>query len=38
MSRGFLVWLLIMTLETIHGVLRGLLLAPLVAATLRRPR
>jgi hypothetical protein len=28
MSRGFLVWLLIMTVETIHGVLRGLLLAP----------
>jgi hypothetical protein len=28
MSRGLLVWLLIMLVETIHGVLRGLLVAP----------
>lgn len=28
MARGLLVWLLIMLVETIHGVLRGLLLVP----------
>src|SRR5690349_1027866 len=28
MTRGLLVWLLIMLVETIHGVLRGLLLVP----------
>lgn len=36
MSRGFLVWLLIMTLETIHGVLRGLLLAPHLGEAMAR--
>ena len=30
MARGLLVWLLIMAVETVHGVLRGLLLAPRV--------
>ena len=30
MARGLLVWLLIMTAETAHGVLRGLLLVPRV--------
>lgn len=28
MTRGLLVWLLIMLIETIHGVLRGLVLVP----------
>lgn len=28
MTRGLTVWLLIMLVETVHGVLRGLLLAP----------
>lgn len=28
MRRGLLVWLLIMAVETVHGVLRGLLLVP----------
>ncbi len=28
MSRGLLVWLLIMLIETIHGVLRGLFVVP----------
>ena len=28
MTRGLLVWLLIMLIETIHGVLRGLFLVP----------
>jgi len=32
MARGFLVWLLIMVAETVHGVLRGLLLVPLTGA------
>ena len=30
MARGLLVWFLIMLLETVHGVLRGLLLVPRV--------
>lgn len=30
MARGVLVWLLIMAAETVHGLLRGLLLAPRV--------
>ena len=30
MARGLLVWLLIMLVETVHGVLRGLLLVPRV--------
>ena len=33
MVRGLLVWLLIMLAETIHGILRGLLLVPLVGET-----
>ena len=37
MSRGFLVWLLIMTVETIHCLPEKLPFAPLVAAKLRRP-
>lgn len=32
MARGLLIWLLIMLAETIHGMLRGLFLAPLVGA------
>ena len=28
LARGLLVWLIIMLVETIHGVLRGLILAP----------
>ena len=32
MARGLTVWLLIMLVETIHGVLRGLLLVPRVGA------
>ncbi len=28
MARGFMVWLLIMLVETVHGILRGLVLAP----------
>lgn len=32
MTRGLLVWLLIMLVETVHGVLRGAWLVPLVGA------
>ncbi|PZF76303.1 hypothetical protein DK847_14025 [Aestuariivirga litoralis] len=32
MARGLMVWLLIMVAETVHGVLRGLLLVPLTGA------
>ena len=28
MTRGFLLWLLIMAVETLHGILRGLFLVP----------
>jgi hypothetical protein len=30
MLRGLIVWLLIMLLETVHGILRGMFLVPLV--------
>lgn len=33
MTRGLLVWLLIMLVETIHGVLRALLLVPRIGET-----
>lgn len=32
MGRGLLIWLLIMLVETVHGVLRGALLAPYIGA------
>lgn len=31
MARGLAVWLLIMVIETVHGILRGLLLVPRVS-------
>ena len=33
MARGMLVWLVIMAVETVHGVLRGGFLAPRVEHT-----
>ena len=33
MARGLLIWLLIMVAETVHGVLRGLLVVPRIGAS-----
>ena len=33
MARGLLIWCLIMLVETVHGVLRGLFLAPRLGTT-----
>jgi hypothetical protein len=35
-SRAFLIWLLLMAVETVHGTLRNLLLAPVIGDALAR--